>query len=218
MTIIFGCTFDGGVAVCSDSLGHDTITKKKVHGRQKLRELANGILVAKAGYGSVADVLYGHLERECRRLRVTSPKTVTEILMEIARNSKWLRGHADAASAACPGLFYIVGGLEDDGSPALYWIDGFAERRGGGSGIGRVHAFGTRERTMCDAISTFENGIVDRELRLDTWAAKLIELDHTSNPCAVDFPGDLRIACEGAAARQISIGISGADTPIIVTC
>lgn len=201
MTVIFGATYDGGVVIGADSLGHDDETREPFPGRVKVHRVNDLVYGAKAGYGPDADDIWEEL-RNVAAVQSMGPSEIADhahrlglpIYHRCQLRAKSL-GRSDV------GLYMLIAGMDIQKVPHLHYLNfktgEFLELECSAFGPSNTHS-------LANELLEEEK---ETELDITNWATKLVDRCIASAPHAIGYPVHLyMIEAEGVVHEEIPEG------------
>ena len=187
MTVIMGASFVAGVAIAGDTLLHEPGTMSKVMNSAKTMVVANRVAIAQAGQFTGTQPVWRELEK-------LDPSAVTPQLV-----ADCILAHAGAINAdkvtngGSLETWYLVGGLEQDGTPVIICMAIHRNEVQRFTGPGQIIAIGTQADATDRATVALKASLksLSNVAELDTWVRKVVAGEAAASPQAVGFPATL---------------------------
>lgn len=208
MTIIMGMTLHGAAVIAADTLRHNAINNAAAGNSDKTRKISERVIAAKGGYGPDADPIWNQVSNS--GVDGAGPTEVARRIRHFGEPIyEMCKRKAEGLRTPDPGLFFLVAGLEDDGSPSIHWLNFSLKDFGGTSTIGCPLAFASRPEANANASQharrLLKTGKDGRSfLQVDTWARDLAQQERVFAPHAIGFPLILRLVT-GSGVSEIEI-------------
>lgn len=191
MTVIFACTFPGGAAIAADTLLHDPETGQRVMNSSKILNIGQRVSIAQAGSFTGTQEVWERLEQ--LPSETATPATVAEVIRRYAEPI-YLRKAATELTT----MRYLVAGLEEDGAPAIRWLEFDMSNFGGATGPCQIAALGTLPNVQQIASAALRASLKPNSnvVRLDEWCRQVVAAEAAASPQAVGFPAVLIVMKE----------------------
>ncbi len=182
MTVIFACTFPNGAAIAADTLLHDPETNERVMNAKKILNIGYSASVAQAGSFNGTEDVWKRLEEMPLN---STPTTIAKAIHRYA--APVYRAKIASGNAV---MRYLVAGLEEDGTPAIRWLEFDKDNFGGVIGPGQIAAIGTLSNTQDIAKQAIVESlkIGSNTVMLDKWCSIVVGSEAAATPQAVGFP------------------------------
>jgi len=149
----------------------------------KILNIGYSASVAQAGSFNGTEEVWKRLEEMPRN---STPTTIAEAIHRYAApvySAKISSGNAV--------MRYLVAGLEEDGTPAIRWLEFDRDNFGGVIGPGQIVAIGTLPNTQDIAMQAIAESlkVCSNTVMLDKWCSIVVGAEAAATPQAVGFPG-----------------------------